>query len=963
VLLAGGCASSLQTTARPPEPLSSRSPQTERAAAAPGGPRLVPASIQSITPWGVERDGSMRGLVAGVRVIVRSDGSIRSASDILPSGPTDVAAVPERMGGGILFSVRRRIWQSDDWLGAVRPWVATGNESVKLFVGLDRVYAWRSGWLAAIDPRTGLLVDRGPIPSSPAVTQIAALDAWRAAAIADMRGAVMTFDAGATWLPVALPVDPILIATLPNSFAIEGADHSWWEVGPEGPPSLLEGAPTIGAGARTSAPGNEPRRPLGAEPLAAAVADGWPLADGVALVARDGSAFRVSTVDGSLLETMPGAFALGPSRCRGISLASPDGDPDAFGFVCGLARGWTAIYRWDPLHRAMVELKSFSEPRQVLAFANGALAVRGGCRSPWSEREGQGPQPWCVKRADGDWRSEVVPRADDHLVVLSDGRLVVVEPPRGGNMATLQLVVIDGPRARKVPVSQGTLPDGALDALKSGVWLDGFEERRPGILGGWVNFAPSALGVEIALDGTLRVGEFMRDCGAPIVSGRWGLGWTASRRGFETTDGGMTWRRLELPEPLGVGSERACGPLGCVIGGWIRVGWGGPMETVVDGEPQVVALGRAHAVANINLRCDDFPNGARMASLRPTPSSDSSSVTISVPGDARKVPRNAGMARVRTWRESNEGARETWRWTVEWISPWGGATDSMSSSPSVAPWTDIASARRALGTDGGRSWTVVPSSAPEHAILIAQGRHDDSNPQVFLLQADRQPVEVVRADRQPIGAIEDSLRVGGRWIFATAQGSGQPSSAVVWTLDEGVMRELARLPRSVLGERAPVRLARRSDADAVGLMAEGQVDASSRRSPMWVTPIALGSGVTDEPQELAPVTRDASSVPLCSLEDPGWVVDMPYAGVVRIVLDGRWTRLYSPLAQLRISRTGWCLEAMLGSPESAPERPAFRPSAGIENENAHDPMARRTIVVGAVSPVAVRGLRCWQPSM
>ena len=341
-------------------------------------------------------------------------------------------------------------------------------------------------------------------------------------------------------------------------------------------------------------------------------------------------------------------------------------------------------------------------------------------------------------------------------------------------------------------------------------------------------------------------------------------------------------------------------------------------------------------------------------------------MTISVPGDARKVPRNAGLARVHTWRESSEGSRETWRWIVEWTSPWGAATESMTSSPSVAPWSDIASARRALGTDstrGGRSWTVIPSSAPEHAVLIAQGRPDDGNPQVFLLQADRQPVEVVRSDRQPIGAIEDSLRFGGRWIFATAQGSGQPSSLVVWTLDEGVMRELARIPRSVLGERAPLRLARRSDSDAIGLMAEGQIDASSRQSTMWIAPIALESGVPEEPQELASSTRDANSVPLCSLEDPGWVVEMPYAGVVRLALDRRWARLYSPLARLRISRAGWCLEAMLGSPESGSEQPAPRPNRGWENENARDQMARRTIAVGALSPVGVRGLRCWQPSM
>jgi hypothetical protein len=286
----------------------------------------------------------------------------------------------------------------------------------------------------------------------------------------------------------------------------------------------------------------------------------------------------------------------------------------------------------------------------------------------------------------------------------------------------------------------------------------------------------------------------------------------------------------------------------------------------------------------------------------------------------------------------------------------------MASSPSVAPWGDINSARRAFGTDaarGGRFWFIAPSSTPEQAMLIAQDRPDDDNPQAFLLEADHPLLEVVRSDRQPLGAFEDAMRLGGRWIFATAQGSGKISATIVWTIEDGVMRELARIPRSALGARPPVRLARRSDVDVVGLVVDGQVDAASRRSMLWVVPIALGSGVVDEPEELVPTRLGGSSVPACSLEDSGWVVEMPYPGIVRLALDRRWARLYSPLSRLRVSRNGACLEGLLGALESAPERPAL----GHVSEDQRELATHRTIDVGALSPVSLRSLRCWQSAL
>src|SRR6185312_5141373 len=137
--------------------------------------------------------------------------------------------------------------------------------------------------------------------------------------------------------------------------------------------------------------------------------------------------------------------------------------------------------------------------------------------------------------------------------------------------------------------------------------LDGFEERRPGVLGGWVEGAGTLVGVEITLDGHVRVGEYVRDAGSPFPAGRFAFGWTASRRGFESTDGGMTWTKdLELPEPIAAPrdvDERACGPVGCLVAGWMRVGWGPTASTATPKEPPP-RVRPARDMAPLDLACD-----------------------------------------------------------------------------------------------------------------------------------------------------------------------------------------------------------------------------------------------------------------------------------------------------------------------------------------------------------------------
>src|SRR5262249_37773069 len=109
-----------------------------------------------------------------------------------------------------------------------------------------------------------------------------------------------------------------------------------------------------------------------------AIEDGWPLTDGTAVIARDGSLARVRIADGVLTEVVRDAFPLKPAHCHPMSLTRPNA-VGAFGFVCGGPRGAPGIYADEPMRGRLQEIKRFDKPRVVSSSGNGALAVRGPC--------------------------------------------------------------------------------------------------------------------------------------------------------------------------------------------------------------------------------------------------------------------------------------------------------------------------------------------------------------------------------------------------------------------------------------------------------------------------------------------------------------------------------------------------------------------------------------------------------
>lgn len=927
--------------------------------------RLVPELVDDTQGYGAEAGangaGGTRAITSGLRVVTAPGGAVVAADERLPQAPSFTLALPERLGGGFLFVLGVDVWRADRWLGPAKPIFKSTSAIQAVLPGLDRVYLRGPNTTTAIDGRTGRVLDLGPWPQSPYVASYAAADGWRAAAVTDLRGVVATYDAGATWRTLDLPIEAKKVVADRDSLAIGGLDttnakgETWYEIRPDGSITRMAGAPRdmkekltptvqmrpgVGYYPRPTASAVQPVEPpkptdnnapekedfeaktFGKRPLASAIEDGWPLTDGTAVVARDGALARIRISDGAITEVVRDAFPLKPARCHPVSLNRPRA-LGAFGFVCGEPRGTTVLYAYEPLKGRLLELKRFDKPRVVTSSGNGALAVRGPCAEDGEPTPPARPEPakldkgkdkdgkdkdgkdkdkdnaksktaadekadkagsvasgsvasaissaapppaqteihpYCVLGHDDTWR-EIHVRGDvggERVVVLTDGRIVVVSPPQGiGSPA--RITILDKGKATTSPVAFPKLSTEIAHVLRLGLWLDGFEERRPGVVGGWIEAGGVFLGIEIALDGKATPGQYLRDAGFPFVSGKYGLGWTASRRGYETVDGGMTWTPIDLPDalvPMGKVERRACGPIGCLANGWLRVGWGEVKHEATTPVATIPSKGSQLGTPQVSLNCEPMatvppaiasaarPAPERAASAASTsrhgPSPYSSSVVLgSVNGlqelppffqqppqslrdsergyapDVKetidRMPGFTNLARIYGWGPRTGDWDTQGRWQVKWLSPWNGWPEVRSSLPTLPPGFIVDMSHSASGYYGGygygyggnQAYQFAPGDDGNHALLIARRMQRMDNT-LFELEADRAPLEVRRADGEPFGEIEGAVRVSGRWYLATPPTTqvqvynAQPSTTtIIWQIEGAIARELVRVPRAM----------------------------------------------------------------------------------------------------------------------------------------------------------------------
>ncbi len=1018
-----------------------------RALVAPG-PSLFPESVDESQALGAEPDGSLRVLTAGLRLVAKRDGALASADERFSQTPQLTVALPARLGGGFLFVVGALIWRAEHWLDTTRPIVSFPQGVQAVFPGLDRVYVRSQNAYSAIDGRTGEALDLGPWPASPFVASFAAVDGWRAAALTDLRGVVVTEDAGATWRSLDLAIEPKQLVVSGRSIAIGGLEHgrtpAWFELhdgtsvtrlatppreakgtllptSPTAPRTYLPGGfpwgftpggltPSIAVASPDATGANAPtdrehenierrsaRRVFGTRPFVAALEDGWPWTDGTALVARDGAVAQVRLSDGALLTTDEHAFPMAPARCHPVSLARLR-DASAFGFVCGDPRGPTVIYAYDSNVRPLREVKRFDTPRVVTSGANGTLAVRGSCgderpRAPYEASStsvpSREPHPFCVFGIDDVWR-EVNVRGDaggQRVVGLVDGRIAIVSPPEG-LASTARLTVLANGRAVTRSLVWPALTSDLARMIRLGVWLDGFEERRAGVIGGWIEAGGVMLGLEIALDGKVMLGRFIRDAGLPFVAGRYGLGWTPSGRGFETTDGGMTWASVELPEPLvplAKVERRACGPIGCLAAGWLRVGWGNAKKSPIAAVSAHALVPSALPLPVLSLTCNATTQAmptekmttsgalgvASMPSLPPLPSffgrpgpalrDSERGLPFDVQDLLERYPRIGTLGRVYAWGPKGGDWDAQGRWQIKWLSPFADWKEARASQASIPPaWMhDLTTPTSAYGS-GSSSFAgwfqLAGGDDSRHALLIAR-RMSRTEVAAIVLEAERAPVEIRRADGEPFAEIDAVTRTAGRWYLATPPSAGEAKAfTTIWQVEGAVARELVRVPRAAAdtGRPAGVRLARRSDGGAIALVVDGQATAERNAATRWALPVDLTSGAFGEPQSLGYADLAGRTLERCGDGDGaiGWVVDASMPGAtVRIRLPHGAGTLHGAYARMRLSASRTCIERIAGVYDGT--------SPAQTSSTAPPPVTNLSdVVVSALWSQGRYGLRC-----
>ncbi|MGE3668089.1 MAG: hypothetical protein AB7K71_00450 [Polyangiaceae bacterium] len=594
---------------------STAAPSTEQGKAKKA-PRWVTPARMVVLPEGRESsyqerdvDGSLRIIAYGLRMLEHQDGSLEVAEQTIPDRlNVKPLELPPRLGGGFIFyssGSRSLFWTAKTWLGKLKPAASFSADINWVTPGFDRIYlsTASSNEILAVDPLTWQPTDLGPLPPAPGYGTMAFAGEWVAAVESDVRGVLITLDAGASWRPLEVNTPPSPISVQDDKISINSyAGRMLLDsagqiemVGRSGDDSAFNGA------VKSALPGwadmqqggdveiqERQERPLGDNALRVAALGGWPDTKDSAVVMAQGSVARVRLSDGKLLDIKRDAYA-GAATCQGAQVGV------GIGFICGDPAGQSVVYSVSP-SLELTPIISFSEPRYIAASGTGGLVIRGGCKDGAAEAQDLATT-YCIRSAKGKLR-EVRVRGDrgvERVVSLQDGRVAVVVPPRLGAPGTLLLIAEDGSN-KAFKLSFKEMEPSTKTLLKKGLWLDGLTERvvkrdkkKVHVLAGWVAGGGPFVGIQIDLDGKVAAGEIIsEDIDRSLLSGRFGL--AIGRGGLlrETIDGGFSWSEVAVPPAFGDRSSpvprlgdpggrsaRGCSPVGCAFGTWLRVGWQG----------------------------------------------------------------------------------------------------------------------------------------------------------------------------------------------------------------------------------------------------------------------------------------------------------------------------------------------------------------------------------------------------
>jgi hypothetical protein len=889
---------------------------------------LVPVLDKSLEAWFTEPGGEQH-LIGGLRIVVHEGGRIERAAERFASSAVQALPLPERLGGGFVFyqadSQGTRLWRSTEWTGPLSPLTFIGPTASEVRPGFDRLYLRlrSNGQVMAIDAETGAIAPLGPLPASSGHGAMVFADSWRGVVETDIRGPLATFDGGASWF--SLPIDQaVLNATVIDGDPVLYVGEGWYRIDPQGQIQFLRYEEEVEATETAESVATKPK-PLGDDPIRMAIAHGHPLDEKTAIVAYRGGLSRVRLPEGVIEAHRPRVLDDDAANCTGAQVG------EGIGFICGVDDGPTTIYRYEnPLALALVA--RFEGPRFVSPAGNGALVVRGKCDDTVAN-DGE-TRPYCILDAAGG-RREIAVRGElgaERVVALADGRTVVLVPPRLGRPG--RVTVIAGDKLKSHDLVHPDEASRAAKVAQRGLWLDGFQERAKGTIGGWVEAGGPVMGVRVDVDsGKVELGDLRDDIDHALVSGPLGLIVTPHETALESLDGGLTWREMELPVMPSDDREsrlRGCTAVGCVMRGWLRVGWGEPgveRDLEVAATPET-AMVKAELHEPLRFRCELLSSPAEAKA--PTGVGDRAPFSgwhafhgVAPPPigkdelgvDKASQYTDETPAHVYVWGPKGADWTKTGLWQIRFDDRF--RVDGVSSSaPTRALWSDEITASEAIGArhqSGYWRWDAAMDPSGKAAIAnLCMGTRC-----LPYAVAEGEPIVQYKATtadpsyRRPLP--HGVARVGESWYFLTEEPGGE--RVILWRGRLGVMEpaaQLGRLDRRRYPVSSTPRLVRRALGSGLGILIGAPPDPASGSSVgRWlVLPIDPDRASLGEPIDLGPTHLDSEVPRRCASDDDGWLVETSLPSVPVFQLVGTAGYVDDVELRMRIDPASICVEAI-----------------------------------------------------
>lgn len=830
-------------------------PLTVRSTASDGSARaarwvLVPERAAA----GAEHYDALRpgaALVDGVRVVRRLARAPEQSLELLPGTNFYALALPPSLGAGYIFHAEVEseavFWRADDWTSPLTPLTRLPERVDHVQVGFGRVYTRLadSGETVAFDPQTGASVNLGPLPASASYFDFQFWDDWFAAVHTDARGVLATFDGGATWHATGVNNEDASLTLEPDGILVSTSERRDLLTPEGGWTQRYDGEPSESGAALES-----PTRSLSENPLELAVLHGWPVGKHHAIAAEGGHVGLVDLESGQLVNLKRSQYP-GSQPCHALPLGA------GVGLLCLSSSGATTLYA---VREDLSLQRRVSWPGQVEVWSNGenAVVARGRCpdeHRAWDSRS----DAHCVIRERAEPQTVAVSDADEgqRLVVLRDGRVAVVHPPRAGQPGALRLVDhlanIGSADATALKFAADT-PERARSLIESGLWLHDGGEFEPGQLGFWVATQNRVFGVKVALDGTITPSRRTEaDLRRTHLSGRRAVELSAGETAWQSLDFGQSWQEFALPRGLTAASTRetrdvvGCSAVGCSFGNWLRVGYNA-LDSIVpkDADLPPMLEFRSSAYSRWALTC--YPTGTSevpgqaSARVAQTVGRDrvrfgtttgfigsglASSAAADIANSANRpflgVPRPPvspglfgfdmgadGAQQFRSYVWGPDGAQ--WSASSGWLTRVAdrfSVAGLWSTAPTRAPWPNLLSAAQLFGADRANryssSWQLSLDPSERAGVLRIT---TTGTTELHFLEEGGPTVSVGNTSIGPLAGV---VKVQKTWYFGTQEGNRFD----VYRVRNGILEEFAHFP---VGDPVAPQLTRNTRGTALGLV-------------------------------------------------------------------------------------------------------------------------------------------------